>query len=111
MSELQLSKDNDLLICTLYKTYLEKRKSGMSKSAARLFDSSDYIQETLLTKWSKEDVSTACWELNSQGILDCFPGDDLANDVYITDKGIIYMETRFSNKFEKVVDYISKFIP
>ena len=111
MSEIILSKDNDLLICTLYKSYLEQVKNGSSKSQARQFGSSDELQETLFPTWSKDDVATACWELNSQGFLDCSLGDDLANDVYITNSGIIYMEHRFSNKIEKIVDYISKFIP
>lgn len=73
MSDITLSKDNDFLICTLYKNYLEKVKNGSSKSDARLFDSSDTIQENLLTDWSKDDVATACWELHSKGLLKCSP--------------------------------------
>lgn len=73
MSDITLSKDNDFLICTLYKNYLEKVKNGSSKSDARWFDSSDTIQENLLTDWSKDDVATACWELDSKGLLKCSP--------------------------------------
>lgn len=73
MSDITLSKDNDFLICTLYKNYLEKVKNGSSKSDARWFDSSDTIQENLLTDWSKDDVATACWELHSKGLLKCSP--------------------------------------
>ena len=111
MPNIQLSRDNDLLICTLYKSYLEQVKNGSSKSESRQFGSSDELQESLFSAWSKDDVATACWELHSKGLLQCQSGDDLANDVYITNNGIIYMENRFSNKAEKVIDYISKFIP
>ena len=111
MTSIQLSKDNDFLICTLYKNFLEEVKNGSSKSKARWLGSSDEIQENLLTNWSKEDVATACWELHSKGLLVCSAGDDIAYSTYLTDEGIIYMENRFSNKVEKVVDYISKFIP
>lgn len=111
MDNIKLSKDNDILICTLYKKFLEKVRQGSSKSASRWLGSSDEIQETLLTNWSKDDVSTACWELHSKGLLQCQAGDDIAYDTYLTDDGIIYMENRFSDKLEKVIDYISKFIP
>lgn len=111
MKDIKLSKDNDLLICTLYKEFLEKVKNGSSKSNSRWLGSSDEIQEKLLTNWSKDDVATACWELHSNGLLRCSPGDDIAYSTYLTDDGIIYMENRFANKIEKVIDYISKFIP
>ncbi len=64
-----------------------------------------------MNSWNKDDVATACWELHSKGLLQCQPGDDIAYDTYLTDNGIIYMENRFSDKLEKVIDYISKFIP
>lgn len=111
MPDIQLSKDNDFLICTLYKNFLENVKNGSSKSEARWLGSSDEIQEKLLTNWSKDDVATACWELHSKGLLDCSPGDDIAYTTYLTNDGIIYMENRFSNKVDKVIDYISKLIP
>lgn len=111
MSDIQLSKNNDILICSLYKHYLKQVKNGVSKSDARWLGSSDEIQETFLTSWSKDDVATSCWELHSKGLLQCSPGDDIAYSTYLTENGIIYMETRFSDKLEKVVDYISKFIP
>lgn len=107
MFDIQLSKDNDFLICSLYKNFLEKIKKGFSKSEARWLGSSDEIQENLLTNWSKDDVATACWELHSKGLLECTPGDDIAYDTYLTDNGIIYMENRFSNKINKIIDYIS----
>ena len=111
MSKITLSNDNDFLICVLYKEFLKKRKNGISKSVARWLGSSDEIQENLMSNWSKEDVATACWELHNKGFLQCSPGDDIAYTTYLTDEGIIYMENRFSDKIEKILDYISKFIP
>lgn len=111
MSNVKLTKDNDFLICTLYKDFLNKRKNGISKSDARCFGSSDEIQENLISTWSKEDVAEACWELHSKNILQCYSGDDIANDIYLTDDGILYMETRFSDKIDKIIDCISKLKP
>lgn len=111
MSEIQLSKYNDLVICSLYKHYLEKIKNGSSKSDARWFGSSDDIQETLLNNFSKDNVAIFCWELHSKGLLKCNPGDDIANEIYLTNEGIIYMENRFKNNFIELTDFISKFLP
>lgn len=111
MSDIQLSKDNDLLICSLYKHYLEKVKNGSSKSDARWLGSSDEIQENLLTTWSKDDVATSCWELHSKGLLKCSPGDDIAYSTYLTNEGLIYMENRFKNGFIELTDFIAKFMP
>lgn len=111
MSNIQLSKDNDFLICTLYKNFLEKIKNGYSKSEARWLGSSDEIQENLLTNWSKDDVATACWELDAKGLLKCSPGDNIAYTIYLTDEGIIYMENRKLNTINKIIDYISKLKP
>lgn len=105
ISCIQLSKYNDLVICSLYKHYLEKIKNGSSKSDARWFGSSDDIQKTLLNNFSKDDVAFFCWELHSKGLLKCNPGDDIANE------GIIYMENRFKNNFIELTDFISKFLP
>ena len=111
MSDFQLSKDDDFLICSLYKYYLEKVKNGSSKSDARWLGSSDEIQETLLNSWSKDDVATSYWELHSKGLLECCPGDDIAYSTYLTAEGIIYMENRFKNGLIELTDFISKFIP
>lgn len=111
MSNLKLSKANDLLICTLYKNYLEKIEKGSSRSKARWFGSSNTIQENLLNNWSKDDVATACWELHSKGLLECSAGDNIAYTTYLTDDGIVYMENRLGNKIDKIIDYISKLKP
>ena len=109
--DITLSKDNDFLMCILYKNYLEKVKSGMSKTDARWLGSSDEIQENLLPNSTKEDVATACWELDSIGLLQCSAGDDIAYTTYLTDNGIIYMENRKLNKIKNLIDYISKLKP
>ena len=111
MCNIRLSKDNDLLICILYKNFLEKVESGTSKSNARWLGSSDEIQENLLTNWSKDDVATICWELHNKGLLQCTPGDNIAYDTYLTDDGIIYMENRKLDKLKTLIDYISKLKP
>ena len=111
MSDIKLSKDNNLLICTLYKSYLQQVKDSSSKSISRQFGSSDELQETLFPTWSKDDVATACWELHSKGLLNCQAGDDIANYVYITEEGIIYMQNHKLNTIKEIADFIDKIKP
>lgn len=108
---MKLTKDSDKLICLLYKTYLEKRKSGLSKSAANSFGSSHDIHENLCPDWIFEDVDDTCRELSRANLLDCLWADNIAYHVSISDSGIIYMENRFVNGLLEVTDFISKFIP
>lgn len=106
-----MTKDADRLICMLYKSYLEKRKSGEAKSSARFFGNSDEIRQAFLPGWSSGDMSDECWSLCRKGMLTCEQGDDLANEVCISDDGIIYMETRFANGLKEIISYISALKP
>lgn len=105
-----LTKDSDKLICILYKSYLESRKAGESKSIARSFGSSHDIHINLCPDWSFNDVDDTCRELSRAGYLNCLWADNIAYEVYLSDDGIIFMENRFKNRLKDVADFISKFI-
>lgn len=107
---MKLTKDSDRLICLLYKDYLERRKSGESKSIARTFGSSHDIHNRLVPDQIFDDVDDTCRELSRAGLLDCMWADNIAYFVTISDDGIIYMENRFKNGLMSVVDFLTKFI-
>lgn len=102
----ELTRDSDALICLLYKNYCESRSQGKSKSEANYFDDSNSIQETIIPKWDPENVADTCWELHRAGLLICQLGNDLANDVMLSDAGIIYMENRFKGKIKSILNYL-----
>lgn len=106
MDEVKLTKDADNLICVLYKEYLNRRKSGSTKSSARGFGGSRRIQATLMEKWLFEDVDDTCRELSRAKLLSCLILDNEVGETVLTDKGIIYMENRFKNNIAAVVDHI-----
>lgn len=106
--KIQLTKESDYLICILYKTYLQSRKSGNSKYKARFFGSSHDIHNKLLSKWMVEDVDETCRELARAGVVECLYADDIAYEVVLNDAGIIYMEERFKNNIKSVLDYLAK---
>lgn len=108
---MELTKDSEKLICLLYKDYLEKRKSGQSKSEANDFGSSHDIHENLCSDWLFDDVDDTCRELSRSGLLRCLWADDIAYIVRLSDSGITYMENRFKNDIKDVLEFLSNFIP
>ena len=108
---MELTKDSEKLICLLYKDYLRKRKSGISKSSAKSFGSSHDIHASLCPELIFEDVDNACCELSRADMLDCFWADGIAYHVELSDTCIVYMENRFKNGLAEVVDFISKLVP
>lgn len=103
----QLTKDADKLICSIYKTYLERRKSGVSKINAMHFEPDFYKSGKILSSWIESDVSVTLGELKRAGFVKLF----IRGNFQIMDDGIIYMENRFKNGLSEVTDFISKFIP
>lgn len=112
MSDINLTKDSDALICAIYKDYLEKRKNGISKNNCKHIGSSEDIQKTIVPEWSFEDVEETCRELDRAQLLSSvLYVDDTCDKIELSDKAIIYMENRFGNTIDKIVDYISKLKP
>ncbi|PRS28772.1 MULTISPECIES: hypothetical protein [Bacillus] len=108
MNDIQLTKDSDALICILYKKYKQDIKNGSPKADARVFGSSKEIYENLTPKWSYDDVDDTCSSLHRAELVSCWYADDVAYRVELTDKGIIYMENRFKNGIDGVIDHIGK---
>lgn len=108
MSNVQLTKDSDYLICAIFKSYMDQRKSGTPKSNAKMLGSSKTLHEELMPEWSFEDVDETCRELHRAGLLQCTYADNVAYYVSLNDAGIIYMENRFAGKFDTIVEYMAK---
>lgn len=108
LSEIKLTKDGDALICALYKELLQRRKAGKPKREARFFIDSKWIHANLAVKWSFEDVDDTCRELSIAGLIDCLYADDVASYVSISDRGIAYMENRFSDGVDTFFSYIER---
>lgn len=107
---MELTKDSDKLICLMYKDYLEKRKSGITKSIAKNFGSSHDIHRRLCPKWIFEDVDDTCRELSRAGFIDCIWADNIAFHVRISDSAIMYLENRFKNGLLDVLNFLTNFL-
>lgn len=108
MSEIEITKESDTLICVLYKEYLQRRKNGVPKSKAVSFGDSSSVKTLLLPKWNTADIDEACHELDDAGLLHCFFADCEASEISISNTGIVYMEQRFSKNISSVFNYLEK---
>lgn len=104
---IELTKDTDKILCTLYKTYLERIKSGISKNDAIEFEESSILQKQLFTNISVEDLDFSLIELYKANLIKL----DITGCSMLAPSAIIYMENRFKNGLSEVIDFISKFIP
>lgn len=105
-----LTKEQKILLCSMYKDYLSKQPA-LQPNDANYFGDSDMIQKMYFPEYNIDYVSEMCWKLKSKGYIMCYPGDDLANCISITDETIIYMENRFKNGLKDVLLFLSNFIP
>lgn len=112
MSDIQLSRDADYLICLIYKRYLELHDNGICKSDAKSIGDSHDVHQNIVPEWSFEDTDDTCRELINNGLLDNrIYMDNYCGYMNLSDNGIIYMENRFKNGFKELTDFIAKFIP
>lgn len=99
----ELTKDADKVICCIYKEYLEKRKSGISKSEAKKFDGNFYREVKALSKWDSVDVSDTLQELHNKEYIK----KNILGNFSLLDSAVVYMENRFKNGLNEVMDFIS----
>ncbi|WP_195543659.1 hypothetical protein [Massiliimalia timonensis] len=104
---MELTKDADLLVCCAYKEYLTRRKSGVPKSQANIFNPDFKESSPKLSEWLLDDYMYTIGELKRAGLAKMY----IDGTFIITDQGVIYMENRFKNGLKEITDFVSKFMP
>jgi hypothetical protein len=107
MFEKPITKDANLMLCTLYKAYLEKRKAGTSKADAKYFGNHVKIQEQYFPDISPDDVDETLRELWRSKFIDARGYDGHVCYSTLTDDAIIYMENRFKRGLSEVIETIA----
>ena len=100
-----LTNDQKFVLTSMYKHFLELQP-GLSPEKANCFIDSNFVQENFAPQFSKEYVADICWKLASKKYISCSQGDNLANNIALEDKTIIYME----NSFKRNISTISSFL-
>lgn len=100
-----LTKDQKYLLTSMYKEILSRHKKT-DVISANYFQDSIEINKTFLPNLPVDYISALCWQLKAKGYLNCRSGDNLANDIMLTDKTIICMENRFRNNLKSVIEFL-----
>lgn len=103
-----MKNDAEYLLCILYKEYTERRNEGKSKRESSHFGSSKNVYETFFGEWGLEDLDDTLRELHRLEYVSCFYASGTIYEFSLTSAGIEYMEKRFKNKFDYLIDTISK---
>lgn len=104
--DIKLTRDAEKVVAVLYKSYLERRKSGESKSDAK-FCYPDEIRSRYLPKENPDDFAETLNE-----VFRVFPCKRFVDGgLVIDDSLIVYMENRFKNGLMDVASFLAQFIP
>lgn len=104
MLNTNLTKDAQKLVALLYKSYLERRKSGMAKSRAKFFEPNEIYA---LVDYPPEDVDETIREIKSVYPLK----EDIIGNITLSDDMISHMENRFKKGLIEVMNFLAQFIP
>lgn len=107
MSDIRLTQDAEYLLCELYEAYRTRRKDGMTSDKAKLFGGSTAIQSEFIQQWPTNDIDEAARELSRSGMLKCHYGDNTVLNCWLLSDGITYMEHRFGDKLDQLVQRIA----
>lgn len=108
IKDYNLTNDAQFLIASMYKDYLDKRKSGTDKRLARRFNTVDDIHDSIMPQWSTEDVLDTCFELRTKKLIIGSPANNTLVMISLTTDAVAALEISFMDKTESVIDFISK---
>mgnify|MGYP004695670755 CR=1 FL=1 len=100
----ELTKDTYKDLCLIYKAYLEKRKSGISKEQSMYFEDND---DSLEITGSYDDFYSSLCELKSNQLIKLY----VDGGFQLTPSAISLMENRFKKGISEVIDFILDIVP
>ena len=100
---MNLTKDTDKILCLIYEEFLNRKKSGLSKSDSIRFDDPASLQTQFLQGILEDDIYDAVTELKNCKFVHAYIDDSFE----LTSSGIIYMENRFKKGLKELLSYIS----
>lgn len=105
---MEITKDSEYVLLTLYKAYKDKQSQGISRKEAKNFGSAKEIGQHYFPKANPNDLIDSLGELSKNDLIYGHPGSDTFVLVYLEDRAIYEMENRFKNNFKNLIDTIAK---
>lgn len=102
--EIKLTKEADKLICEIYASYLERRKSGLDKRQAKDFAIKDKWPSEFCKSWDSQDAKDSFSELKRAGFVKLYIGGGFM----LESDAVVYMETRFQRGLSEVLERIAQ---
>ena len=102
-----MTKEADYLLCALYKGYLEKRKAEKFRENAAAFGEAEEVQAEFAQTWPVNDIEDAVRELSRAKLVSCVWANNTFSEGVLTSEAIIYMENRFDNKLNRLLQRIT----
>ncbi len=106
-----ISKDAKEVLYQLYKEYLSRRKSGISKPQAVDFGSAESVLKALFPDWTSGNLFSALNELKQNGYLSNSYYDNKITRCELTNSAIVLMENQKKDTLKSVLDFVAKFVP
>lgn len=103
-----LTNESRYLLGLMYKEYLEKRKSGVSRDNASRFVDIVSIHEKLMPNSLLDDVESFCFELLKHEWIKGMRADGTVFNISLTTEAIATLEVNFKDRIDSVVDFLSK---
>lgn len=100
---MEFTNDTSKVLTAIYKTFLERRKNGQSKSSAKHFDLEFYKDIPCLSSWPEDDILDSLSELSKAKFIKEY----ISGDFEVQDVLIIQMENRFKNGIIEVTKYLA----
>lgn len=102
MSEIKLTRESEYILVSMYKEFLDRYNSGITRDKSKLLGHQDNILN-LVPEIPKQDITGLLAELIEKNVVSGTATSNIFYFVSLTTNGITYMENRFGNKVEKVI--------
>lgn len=104
---MELTKNADKFVCYAYKHYLEKVRDKTPMFQAKQITFEEICTFKSFKNFTESDIKEVIAEAARAGLGDM----TMECNFFVNDKMIVYMENRFKNGLNDVIDTITKFIP
>lgn len=105
--DIDISHDSLVLLSRIYRAYLSRHESGISKSRAKFFGN---ISEALMPEQSADDVFESIRELHRAELVSATYESNEVICFRLTDRAIVYMENRVGSTLKSVIEFIASLI-
>lgn len=103
-----LTNEAKFLLSSMYKIYLEKRQSGISREQALYFGYIEDIKTLILPNYLLDDVTHICFELLKYEFISGLKCDNSIEDIHLSLVAVAILETTFQDKINNVLDFLAK---